>query len=178
MCKTIIAFIIWLLISLYGCITPVTTRTDYTNTFSGEIPPSLEQMILITAETKTPQRFTQGAVNYMTIYNYSDPSCHYVSLISWVDGFPRKRTLNYAACGGIVRSLGEEPDYFFGAPEDVKQKARQMAKSCSVYGGSSYQYNDFRIDCRVLNPSRPCLVEVTITREGRLIEKQTFNSCK
>jgi len=138
----------------------------------------LEALIIRTAIEKAPQVLNQGAMVYKTTYNYSEGPCDYVSLTMEVEGLGTEKTLNYRVCGGRVEPLGEEKDYFRGAPEVVYLKAQQLKKSCSLYGKATTTVNGFRIDCRVLNPNRPCIVETTITHRGKLLKQDVSNACQ
>jgi hypothetical protein len=138
----------------------------------------LEDLILMTAHQKAPQILTQGAMKYRTTYNYSDGACDYVSLFMDVEGLGREKTLNYKVCNNQIQPLGEEQDYFRGAPQEVYRAAKKIERNCSLYGQASTTYNGFRINCRVLNPSKPCMVELTITHNGKLIKQEVTNACK
>jgi len=150
---------------------PQTQRHQY-------LDPVIEKLLLDTVSSKSPQSYVKGALHYTTQYNYAEGMCHYISLIERIGSSTRPTVENYSVCDNVITPLGQEQDYVFGAPEDVKEKARQIARNCSTYGSSTLHYNNFRIDCKVLNPNQPCLIETTITRAGRLIEKQTLNACK
>lgn len=141
-----------------------------------------QNLALAAASAKAPVTQTIGVQQYTGLYNGTDADgCALVSVVKrWDITMPadrgRTETYNFKVCNGKVVSLGETMPQ--SLPDEIVSALSGMSKTCQMYGRTQISLEGYQIHCRPLRDESKCKVEITVLRNGRLVEKRIYDGCK